>query len=122
MDEVVEEALKRVRYLLSPERARTELTETAPLLPPEALGAQAGIGFTCEAPTAVVSVYVLTGRGQYAAAVEKLKAAVPLPGAFVQHGLNGPLVFFGYTDISGPQGVRAEYRLYDLLSAFAGDE
>ena len=118
----VEDAMKRVRYLLSTERARTELTETAPLLPPEEVGARAGVGFTCQAPAAMVSVYVLTGRGQYAAAVEKLKAAVPLPGAFIQHGLNGPLVFFGYTDTSGPQGTRAEYRLYDLLAAFAGDE
>jgi len=121
MDEI-ENALQRARRLLRPERARTDLVETDPLLPPEQIGAQAGIGFVCQEPHAAVSVYVLTTRGQYASAVEKLKAAVPLPDAFTQNGLNGPLVFFGYTDISGPAGSRAKFRLYDLLSAFSGDE
>ena len=119
---MVEESLERARFLLRPERARVELTEIPPLKPAEDIGALAGIGFEAKDPDVTASVYVFENWNQHAAAVDKLRADVPSEGTRILHGTNGPLLFFGYTRIDGPDRIKARYRLADLLSAFSGDE
>lgn len=119
MNETVTKELARIRVLLAPERARTTLEEAEPILPAEAVGARAALGFRTPQPEVVVSVYVFDSWNQHAAAVTLLQAQLPADAAKVLHATNGPSLFFGYTRVPG---FDAGFRLSDLVSAFAGDE
>lgn len=122
MNALVSQELSRCRSLLSPQRARTPLTESAPEPAPESIGALGGLSFAASSPDVRASVYVFTSQSEHAAAVTKLTATVPPKGLLILHGSNGRLLFFGWTRTDGPAREDAKYRLADLISAFSGDE
>lgn len=120
--DLVPEELDRCRALLSPRRTHVALEETAPLRPPESIGALAGLGFQARAPDVLVSVYVFAQWGGGSQAVPKLRDRVDMPDAVVQHGINGRLLFFGQARAAGPDAENARLRLADLITAFSGNE
>lgn len=121
--EFIAEHLERCRSLLAPERAKVVLTETAPEHDPASINALAGLGFEATDPAVKISVYIFENANQHPAAVAQLLQMTPqVPGMRVLHGSNGPLLFFGHTQIEGAQGRTAKYRLSGIASAFAGDE
>ena len=119
MENTANRDLARARHLLRPERARVELRESAPQLPPGELGALAALGFEASSGVAV-SVYAFERQDQHAAATDRLKSATPAGSGRVLSGSNGRLLFFGYARADA--GPEAASILGRLASAFAGDE
>jgi hypothetical protein len=118
--ETIEQELQRARILLS--TAKEPLQEVAPEIPPESIGALAGMGFEVKDPDVRLSIYVFQYQNQHAAAVEKLRANVSQEGTRILHASNGSLLFFGHTRIDGSNGIDAKFRLGGLVGAFAGEE
>jgi hypothetical protein len=118
----VESELNRCRTLLSRKRTRVALEETPPEQDPASLGAFGGLGFVARQPDVQASVYVFEDWGQHAAVIQQLKNKFPAHGVSLQYGTNGGLLFFGHTRTDGPEGVEAEFRLADLVTAFSGNE
>jgi len=126
--EAVQRALTRSRTLLRPERAR-RLDETNPELPPESLGALAGIAFEDPDGGVRVSVYVIPGADNQGLAVDRLREKYPdRPGIASKVTNNGPILLFAHTTASPDRGSTArgrippEDRLAKIVTAFAGDE
>lgn len=120
--EIVDEALRRYRVLMSPERAG-EWIEVEPEETAESLGALAAVGFEATDQPVRGSVYVIPDRAKQAEVSQSLSAARPdtdLEATTV--ATNGPMLFFGHADVSGPDGIKAQFRLARLVSAFSGDE
>jgi hypothetical protein len=119
----VTEALHRARLLLSPDRIKTSLVETAADPSPESIGAQAGIGFTVKDSEVRFSVYVFSDWEASRKAVEAfVKQYEGDEKIYVATTMNGPLVFYGILHLDGPNSTDEQFQLADLLSAFAGDE
>lgn len=118
----VQSQLKRVRGLLSPDRAGA-LSETTPERDPASLGALGGTGFEAKDPDVRVSVYIFQDSDPHFDVAERLTSELPpAEGRYALPSTNGPALFFGHTRIAGPKGSEAEDRLDRIASAFAGDE
>ncbi len=123
LEDFIASQLDLCRDLLAQDRARVGLSEIAPEHYPASLGAMGGVGFEAKDPDVAVSVYFFEGVEHHEQAVEQLLRATPTDeGSYILHCSNGGMLFFGHTRIDGPNGKKAEHRLADIASAFAGDE
>jgi hypothetical protein len=115
---------ERLQSLLSEDRIKTTLQESAPESDPASLGAVAGVGYQAFQPDAQFSVYFFEDYSKIDGAVAKLLEIMPeeQPGVRVLYGRNGPLLFFGHARTDGEAGIEARFRLAKLISAFSGDE
>lgn len=121
-EEIVDDALRRYRVLMSPERAG-EWREVEPEETAESLGALAAVGFEASDEPVRGSVYVIPDRAKQSEVAAALDAARPSTDQeATKVATNGPMLFFGHADVSGPDGVKAQFRLARLVSAFSGDE
>ena len=119
----IEQELARARTLLTSERVKSEWIEVPLQVSPETVGAVAGFGLETDEPKVYGAVYVFEAWGEgNSAPWEILEAEVPDEGARILRAGNGRLFFFGYTDISGEDGIDAKYKLSDLVTAFSGEE
>lgn len=123
MKDLIEKERARLDQLMDESRTRVTL-RVVPARPAAAeLGALDGVGYEADNPAVHAVVYIFERSGPQADAVAKLRAGAPGDGDVrVLHGINGRMLFFGYTRIDGDDGHLAKYRLNDMISAFSGDE
>lgn len=121
-EEIVTRQLSRLRGLMNPERTRVALEEGEPELPVEEFGALAGVGYRGEDPNLRVSVYVFDSRSAHSDVTQRLTDEFTADGVHIVTGSNGPMLFFGHTNIEGEHGTEARFALLDIASAFSGDE
>ena len=99
-----------------------KLASASPLLPPEAVGAKAAIGYAAQDPELWISVYQFESNALHEQAIQELGKNLPFEEAITGAGGNGVLLIFGYATPTGDALYDEFHPLNDLLSAFAGEE
>jgi len=124
MNANIEKQLQRLKGLLNPERTRIELKPAELEIPPEELGALAGVGYTTPNMDAFINVYIFEDWSKHKDVSKRLKSDYADDDAmYVRTITNGPMLMFARTSIGkNEEEIDAQLRIGNIISAFAGDE
>ncbi len=120
---LVSQQLARLKALLSEERAGPGLVEAEAQPTAQDVGALEAVGYVTKKPDVRVSVYVFPDWSKHRETGSRLMSEFSgNKDVYVRTASNGPMLFFAHTRLSSGKGREAEYRLDQILTAFAGDE
>ena len=116
--------LDKLEVLLGGDRCTLDLARSPADPAPAEVGADAGMRLrSADEPPVHALVYVGTGADLRQDVASALGDELEGDDVMVETARNGPLLMTAWTTVGDDaDGIRAKYRLLELISAFSGDE